>query len=89
MNGTRTIQLQLAQHVIVVDRLLALFKDEADDMKFTSNDVLLLLKIRIAVEELESVVNDYVSKRALHHRMMMQVEQGHLTDLLLGRAQLM
>ena len=88
MNRTRNIQLQLAQHVAVVDRLLALAKEEADDMKVTSNDIALLLKIRIAVEELESVADDYVSKRALHHRMVMQVELGRLKLLLLGSAHL-
>ena len=88
MNRTRNIQLQLAQHVAVVDRLLSLVQEEADDMKVTSNDIALLLKIRIAVEELESVVDDYVSKRALHHRMVMEVGRGRLTELLLGRAQL-
>ena len=38
MNRTRKVQLQLAQYVAVVDRLLALDKEEADDMKVTSND---------------------------------------------------
>ena len=47
-----------------------------------------LLKIRIAVEELESVVDDYVSKRAIHPHMVMQVERSRLTELVLGRAHL-
>lgn len=88
MNRTRNIQLQLAQHFSVVERMLSLAREEAGEMKSTSNDVLLLLKIRLTVEELESVVDDYVSKRAVYHRMEMQLERGHLTETLLEKAQL-
>ena len=88
MNSTRKIQIQLAKHVSVVERMLALAADEAEDMKATSNDVLLVLRVRLAVEELESIIEDYLGKKAAHHRMEMQLERGLLTEKLLEPARL-
>ena len=88
MNSTRNIQIKLAEHVSVMERMLALAADEAEDMEATSNEVLLALRVRLAVEELDSVIGDYLAKKATHHRMEMQLERGLLTEKLLEPAQL-
>ena len=85
MNKTRHFQIRLAQHITVVERLVRAAQMEAEEMDETLSDVLLLVKIRIAVEEVESVVRTFTEQKAQHHRDMMQLERGMLTEDLLPR----
>lgn len=85
MNKTRTMQVKLAEHMVVVERLTKIAIEEAEEMESTMSDVLLLGKIRIAVEEIESVVMTFVDQKAQHHRAVMQLERGMLTEDLINK----
>ena len=88
MNKTREIQRKMAGHIRLVEGLMEEAAEEAGRVAKNLEDLALLGKIRIAVEEIESIVLAYENQKAQHHREEMQLERGRLTEDLITEARL-